>query len=151
MVGPHKSLESVKVKFKGLTSFYKKLHFFAYWRPSNREIGIESGQNVHIWVQSIIWRTQTRTETWTLAENWKNRNLGDAYLSLSRAEIFKLKFFHGNGLHLGGRVLEILHLEAKIKPCRFSYPKITGFENRMILLKIDLKWPQNGRRWVFLA
>ena len=82
-----------------------------------------------------------------MAENWKKSKFGDAYLSLSRAEIFKLKFFHGNGLHLGGRVLEILHLEAKIKPCRFSYPKITRFENGIILLKIDLKWPQNGWRW----
>ena len=32
---------------------------------------MESGQNVHTWVQSIIWTTQTRTEAWKLAENWK--------------------------------------------------------------------------------
>ena len=83
-----------------------------------------------------------------IAKKWK---FGDAYLSLSRAEIFKLKFFHGYGLHWGGRVLGILHLEAKIKPCRFSYPKITRFENGIILLKIYLNWPQNGWRWFFLA
>ena len=27
-------------------------------------------------IQSIIWRTQTRTEARTLAKNWQNRNLG---------------------------------------------------------------------------
>ena len=87
-------------------------------------------------------KLELKLENWLKTE--KIEIWGDAYLSLSRAEIFKLKFFHGNGLHLGERVLEILHLEAKIKPCRFSYPKITRFENGIILLKIDLKWPQNG-------
>ena len=43
---------------------------------------------------------------------------GDAYLSLSRAEISKLKIFHGNGLHLGGRVPEILRLDVGPDPWR---------------------------------
>ena len=41
---------------------------------------------------------------------------GDTLLPLSRDKISKLETFHGNGLHLGGRVLEILHLDTETEP-----------------------------------
>jgi len=55
-------------------------------------------------------------------ENWlkaaKIEIWGDALLPLLWVEISKLKTFHGDSLHLGGRVLEILHLDAKTEPWR---------------------------------
>ena len=69
---------------------------------------------------------------------------GDTYLSLLRAKISKLRNFQGNWLHLGERVPEILRLDIESTPWISLNSKIKGFENRMILLKIDLKWPQNG-------
>ena len=84
---------------------------------------------------------------WLKAE--KIKIWGDALLPLSWVEISKLKTFHGNSLHLGGRVLEILHLDAKTKPWRYTDPQKTGFENRIILLKIELKWLKNRWRWFF--
>ena len=81
----------------------------------------------------------------------KKSKFGDTLLPLSRDKISKLKTFHGNRLHLGGRVLEILHLDAETEPWRLADPKITRFENRIILPKIDLKWLKNGRGWIFLT
>ena len=81
----------------------------------------------------------------------KKSKFGDALLLLLWVKISNLKIFHGNGLHLGGRVLEILYLNAETEPWRLADPKITGFENRIILLKIDLKWPKNRWRWFFLT
>ena len=52
--------------------------------------------------------------------------------------------FQKNWLHLGKRVPEILRLDIGPTPWILLNSKIKGFENRMILLKIDLKWPQNG-------
>ena len=77
-------------------------------------------------------------------ENAKNLFWGDAYLSPLRAEISKLRNFQGKRMHLGGRVPETLCLDIRPKPWISFDSEITGFENRMILLKIDLKWPQNG-------
>ena len=74
----------------------------------------------------------------------KNLFWGDAYLSLLRAEISKLRNFQGKRLHLGERVPEIVCLDIGPEPWISFDSEITGFENRMILLKIDLKRPQNG-------
>ena len=46
----------------------------------------------------------------------KKSKFGDTLLPLSRDKISKLETFHGNGLRLGGRVLEILHLDAETEP-----------------------------------
>ena len=89
-------------------------------------------------------KLELKLEHWLKTE--KIEIWGDAYLSLSRAEISKLRNFQGNRLHLGGRVPEILRLDIGPKPWISLNSEITGFENRMILLKIDLKWPQNGSR-----
>ena len=56
------------------------------------------------------------------------------------SKISELKNVHGNGLHLGGRLIEILHLDAETEPQRLADSKIKGIENRIIFLKIDLKW-----------
>ena len=69
---------------------------------------------------------------------------GDTYLSLLRAKISKLKNYQGNWLHLGERVPKILRLDIEPTPWISLNSEITRFENRMISLKIDLKWPQNG-------
>ena len=58
-------------------------------------------------------RKKGKKGEWKLAENWNKSKFGDALLPLSRDQISKLKFISGNGLHLGGRVLKILHLHAK--------------------------------------
>ena len=120
-----------------------KSAFFAYWRQFNREIGIESENNAHTSIQSIIWTTQTRPWTWKLAENCKKSKL---LIPLSRAKISELENLCGNGLHLSKRVLEILHLNAETEPWMLADPKITQFENRIILLKIDPKWLINEWR-----
>ena len=49
-------------------------------------------------------------------------------------------------LHLGGRVLQILHLNARTEPWRLVNPQIIPLENRIILLKIDLTWLKNRRK-----
>ena len=94
-------------------------------------------------------RKKRKKGEWKLVENWNKSKLGDALLPLSRDQISKLKFIYGNGLHLHGRVLEILHLHAKTEQWRMANPKITRFENGIILLKIDLKWLKNRWRWFF--
>ena len=66
------------------------------------------------------------------------------YLSLLRAKISKLRNFQKNWLHLGERVPEILRLDIVPTPWISLNSEITGFENRIISLKIDLNWPQNG-------
>jgi hypothetical protein len=65
-------------------------------------------------------------------------------LPLSRVEISKMKIFHGNGLHLGGRVLQILRLDVGPEPWISVDPHITQFENHIILLQIHLIWLKNG-------
>ena len=52
-------------------------------------------------------------------ENWlkiEKSKFGDTLLPLSRDKISKLETFHGNGLHLGLKVLEIHHLDAETEP-----------------------------------
>ena len=87
-------------------------------------------------------KLELKREHWLKTE--KIEIWGDAYLSLSRAEISKLINFQGKRLNLGETVPEILCLDIGPKPWISFDSEITGFENRMILLKIDLKRPQNG-------
>ena len=87
-------------------------------------------------------KLELKPEHWLKTE--KIEIWGDTYLSLLRAKISKLRNFQGNRLHLGGRVPKILPLDVEPKPWISLNSEITGFENRMILLKIDLKRPQNG-------
>ena len=84
-------------------------------------------------------KLELKREHWLKTE--KIEIWGDAYLSLSRAEISKLINFQGKRLHLGGRVPEILRLDIGPELWISFDSEITGFENRMILLKIDQKWP----------
>ena len=87
-------------------------------------------------------KLELKREHWLKTEKFEI--WGDAYLSLSRAEISKLINFQGKRLHLGARVPEILRLDIGPKPWISLNSEITGFENCMILVKIDVKWPQNG-------
>ena len=100
-------------------------------------------------------RREERGETEAILKDqkcWSNKSkFGDALLPLSSDQISKLKFIHGNRLHLGEWVLEILHLHAETVQWRLAYPKITRFENSIILLKIDLKWLKNQWRWFLLT
>ena len=89
-------------------------------------------------------KLELKLEHWLKTE--KIEISGDTYLSFSRDEISKLRNFQGNRLHLGGRVPEILRLDIGLKPWISLNSEITGFENHMILLKIDLKWLINGGR-----
>ena len=86
-------------------------------------------------------KLELKLEHWLKTE--KIEIWGDAYLSLSRAEISKLRNCQGNQLYLGGRVPEILRLDIGPKPWISLNSEITGFENHMILQKIDLKWLKN--------
>ena len=79
-----------------------------------------------------------------MTKNEKKSKFGDMLLPLSRVKISELENFCGNGLHLGGRMIEILHLDANMAPRILADPKITRFENCIILLKIDLKWLKKG-------
>ena len=87
-------------------------------------------------------KLELKPEHWLKTE--KIEIWGDTYLSLLRAKISKLRNFQEKWLHLDKRVPEILRLDIRPIPWISLNSKITGFENRMILLKIDLKWPQNG-------
>ena len=86
-------------------------------------------------------KLELKPECWLKTE--KIEIWGDTYLSLLRAKISKLKNYQGNWLHLGERVPEILRLDIENTPWISLNSKIKGFENRMILLKIDLKWLKN--------
>ena len=78
----------------------------------------------------------------------KNRKFGDALLPLSRAKISKLKTFYGNGLHLRGRVLEILHLDAKTEPWILARSQNNAIWKSYVF---NLKWIKNGWRWFLPA
>ena len=82
-------------------------------------------------------KLKLKPEYWLKTE--KIEIWGDTYLSLLRTKISKLRNFQGNWLHLGERIPEILRLDMGPTPWMSLNFKIKGFENRMILLKIDLK------------
>jgi hypothetical protein len=57
-----------------------------------------------------------QTQTHIGSKVAKKLNFGDTLLPLSRAKISELESFCGNVLHLSGRVLEILYLNAETEP-----------------------------------
>ena len=125
--------------------FYEKSHFFAYWRSSNRKISIESGQHVHIWVQSIIWRTQTRTEARTLAENWQYLNLGGHVPITFESQNLKIEKFSGKLVAFRWKSTRNTSFRH-----RTHTVDIAQFRNNGIWKSHDFpkNWPKMASKWV---
>ena len=61
----------------------------------------------------------------------------------------KIDIFSWEQFALRWRVIQILRLDVGLEPWRSVDPRITRFENRIILFIIDLKWMKNRWRWIF--
>ena len=61
------------------------------------------------------------------------------------SKISELKNVHGNGLHLGGRLIEILHLDAETEPQRLADSKIKGIE----IFSFLFLFLEGVRRWKY--
>ena len=86
-------------------------------------------------------RKKRKKGEWKLAENCNKSKFGVALLPLSRDQISKLKFIYGNGLHLHGRVLEILHLHAKTEQ----------WKNGQSQNNVIWKWHNFAQNWPKMA